>query len=119
MRPIREALPPAAIHAKRHFALTSEPAAQPTLAALPEQLVLAGVEAHVCLLQAALGLIAFGHRVFVVADAVGSRRARDRETAIERLRDAGASIVSSEMVLFEWLGSADDPSFRSILKAIK
>lgn len=116
---LRDRLPEASILAKRHFALTAEPSAQPVLAALPEQVVIAGVEAHVCLLQAALGLIGFGHEVFVVADAIGSRRESDRLAAVKRLADAGAILVTSEMVLFEWVGHADQPAFKDLLKAIK
>lgn len=116
---VRDALPESAILPKRHFALTAEPSAQPLLAALPEQVVVGGVEAHVCLLQAALGLLAFGHQVFVATDAIGSRRAEDRLAALKRLSDAGAILVTSEMVLFEWVGHADLPAFRDILKEIK
>lgn len=116
---VRSRLAEPAILPKRHFALTAEPAAQPVLAALPEQVVVAGVEAHVCLLQAALGLIGFGHEVFVVTDAIGSRRAADRLAAIKRLSDAGAIVTTSEMALFEWVGHADQPAFKDLLKAIK
>lgn len=76
--------------------------------------ILCGIEAHVCVLQTALDLYAFGHRVFVVADAITSRRALDRDLAIERLRHVGISIVSMEMVLFEVVRSAAMPKFRSV-----
>jgi nicotinamidase-related amidase len=78
------------------------------------QLVLTGSEAHVCVLQTALDLHAAGKQVFVVADAIGSRRAADRQLAIERMRAAGLTIVSREMVAFEWLQRAGSEVFREI-----
>src|SRR5688572_20244441 len=67
------------------------------------QVVIAGCEAHVCLMQTALGLLRFGYRVFVASDACGSRAAENHRLAMERLRQAGAVIVATEMVAFEWL----------------
>ena len=83
------------------------------------QVVLAGCEAHVCVLQTALGLLDRSRRVFVVADAVGSRRPENKEAALRRLERAGAEVVTTEMVLFEWLGSADDPNFKPVIALIK
>lgn len=83
------------------------------------QIVLAGCEAHVCLLQTGLGLIDAGRKVYVVGDAVGSRHARDRRTALRRLAAHGAEIVTVEMVLFEWLERADHPCFREVMALIK
>jgi nicotinamidase-related amidase len=82
-------------------------------------LVLAGIEAHVCVLQTALELVAADYRVFIVADAVGSRRAASREIALRRMADAGATLVTVEMVLFEWLRSAADPEFRTLSRLIR
>jgi nicotinamidase-related amidase len=88
-------------------------------AALP-QIVLAGVEAHVCVLQTGLDLIAAGgFTVFVVADGIASRRPESRETALRRLERAGAIPVTVEMVLFEWLRSAEAPEFRTISRLIR
>ena len=78
------------------------------------QFVVAGTEAHVCVLQTVLDLIAPEREVFVVAEAVGSRRPADRALAIERMRQAGAVIVSREMVAFEWLERAGNDTFRAI-----
>ena len=78
------------------------------------QIVLTGTESHVCVLQTALGLRALGKEVFVVAEAVGSRRATDKELALARLRQAGCHIVSREMVAFEWLHKAGTDRFRQI-----
>lgn len=82
-------------------------------------IVIGGCEAHVCLLQTALGLLSVGRRVWVVADACGSRRAADRDAALARLRHAGAGIVTAEMVAFEWLATAAHPCFRAVSALIK
>ncbi len=84
-----------------------------------DQIVVAGMEAHVCVGQTVLDLIAANFEVFLVADAVGSRKARVRDIAIERLRTAGATIVAQEMVAFEWLERGDTPDFREIVKLVK
>jgi nicotinamidase-related amidase len=81
--------------------------------------VLAGCEAHVCVLQTVLGLLDRSRRVYVVADAVGSRRPENKEVALRRLERAGAEIVTTEMVVFEWLGTADDPAFKSVIALVK
>ena len=81
--------------------------------------ILVGCEAHVCVLQTALGLVDRGARVFVVADAIGSRRPSSKEASIRRMERHGAEIVTTEMVLFEWLGTADHPHFRDISKLIR
>jgi len=83
------------------------------------QIVVAGIEAHVCVLQTALELKAAGHAVFVVTDATASRRPESRETAFRRMIQAGVTAVTLEMVLFEWLRSAADPEFRAISKLIR
>ena len=83
------------------------------------ELVLAGCEAHVCLLQTALALRRAGREVWVVADACGSRAAADHALAMQRLRDAGARIVGTEMVLFEWLHDCRHPAFKQVLALVK
>ncbi len=89
--------------------------------ALPagHHIVLAGAEAHVCVLQTALGLLERSRRVFVVGDAVGSRRPENKKAALRRLERAGAEVVTTEMVIFEWLGSAEDPAFKSVIALVK
>lgn len=82
-------------------------------------LVVAGCETHVCVLQTALGLLSAGRRVYLVRDAAGSRRAESKETAIHRLEREGAEIVTTEMVLFEWLRTADDPRLRRIIDLVR
>lgn len=85
----------------------------------PREIVIAGCEAHVCLLQTALSLLAADLKVSVVADACGSRTARNHELAMQRLRQAGAEIVSVEMVAFEWLRSCTHPRFKQTLTWLK
>lgn len=84
-----------------------------------DQLVIVGVETHVCVLQTVLDLVAEGARPFVVAEAVASREGRDHETAMARMRDAGATILSVESVLFEWLGTSDRPEFKAVSQIVK
>ena len=81
--------------------------------------VLAGCEAHVCLLQTALDLIEQEIDVWVVTDACGSRTERNRDAAFDRLAGAGAELVTTEMVLFEWLRSAEHPAFREVQALIR
>jgi len=83
------------------------------------QAVVVGIEAHICVLQTALDLRVRGFEVFVVADGVSSRRESDRDKALARLRDNGCHIVTTEMVLFEWLGKAGTPLFKQVSKAIR
>jgi nicotinamidase-related amidase len=82
-------------------------------------IVVAGCETHVCVMQTALGLLDAGRRVWLVRDAVGSRRSESKESAVSRLAKHGAEIVTTEMVVFEWLGSAEHPRFRDIIALIK
>lgn len=88
-------------------------------AAPREQIVVAGCEAHVCLMQTALEMLKAGFDVFVVADACSSRTARNRELAFSRLQAAGAHLLSTEMVAFEWCRSAQHPAFRQMLALVK
>lgn len=83
------------------------------------RLVVAGCEAHVCILQTVLGLIDSGRRVFVVRDARGARRAENNEAALHRMYRHGAEIVTTEMVLFEWLGTAEHPQFHQAIALVK
>ncbi|OLM17519.1 MULTISPECIES: isochorismatase family protein [unclassified Pseudonocardia] len=83
------------------------------------EIVVTGMEAHVCVLQTVLQLLADGRRVLVAADATGSRDPRDKSVALDRARAAGAEVVTSEMVLFEWLRDATHPRFREVQKLLK
>lgn len=94
---------------------------KPAASQAPERntVVIAGCEAHVCLLQTALELIEQELDVWVVTDACGSRTERNRDAAFDRLAGAGAELVTTEMVAFEWLRTAEHPDFRSVLALIK
>ena len=82
-------------------------------------IVIAGCEAHVCLLQTALELVEQEFDVWVVTDACSSRTERNRDAAFDRLAGAGAELVTTEMVAFEWLRTADHPLFRDVQALIK
>ena len=94
---------------------------KPSAPAVAERqtVVVAGCEAHVCLLQTALELIEQEFDVWVVTDACSSRTERNRDAAFDRLAGAGAELVTTEMVTFEWLRTADHPAFREIQALIK
>lgn len=81
--------------------------------------VLAGCEAHVCLLQTALELLEEELDVWVVTDACGSRTERNRDAAFDRLAGAGCELVTTEMVAFEWLRDAEHPLFKDVLALVK
>jgi len=83
------------------------------------QVVVCGVEAHVCVAQTVLDLLDKGLDVSVAVDATASRKAIDRTTALERMRDNGAELTTVEAVLFELLGGAGDPNFKEVQGLIK
>lgn len=114
---LRQRVPPESVVEKLHFSCAAAPECRQHLSDLEvSQVVIAGMEAHVCVLQSAIGLGAQGYEVFVVADAISSRRAADAELGIERMRSAGVHIVNREMVAFEWLHQAGTDIFRDISK---
>jgi nicotinamidase-related amidase len=90
-----------------------------TTAAARESIVIAGCEAHVCLLQTALDLLEDEFDVWVVTDACASRTERNRDAAFDRLAGAGAELLTTEMVLFEWLRTAEHPQFKAVQALIK
>ena len=81
--------------------------------------ILAGCEAHICLLQTALDLLDDEFDVCVVTDACASRTERNRDAAFDRLAGAGAELVTTEMVAFEWIRSAEHPHFKFMQSLIK
>ena len=103
---------------KSHFDACQDGLVQ-ALPAHRKKLVLAGCETHVCVMQTALGLLNQKYQLTVLVDAVGSRRALDKETAIQRLCAAGAIASTVEMLAFEWLESANNPNFKKVLEIIK
>jgi nicotinamidase-related amidase len=84
-----------------------------------DQLVVAGVETHICVCQTVLGAIDAGLEVHVASDAVGSRTAANREVGLARMERAGAVLSSAEMAVYELLGRSDGPAFKAILPYLK
>lgn len=112
--------PSATVLSKMHFSCMEDHDFARHFRALGRrQAVLAGMEAHVCVLQTAASLIEEGYQVFVVSDATASRTLESEQACIARLSAAGAGIATTEMVVFEWLGQAGTPAFRKLLPLIK
>jgi nicotinamidase-related amidase len=82
-------------------------------------IVIAGCEAHICLLQTALHLLEDDFEVWVVTDACGSRTERNRDAAFDRLAGAGAELLTTEMVIFEWLRTVEHPQFKTVQALVK
>jgi len=89
------------------------------LSAERPDLIITGCEAHVCVLQTVLSLLEEKRHVYVVRDAIGARRAESHETAVQRMARHGADIVTTEMVVFEWLGTAEHSAFREASRLIR
>lgn len=79
-----------------------------------QQVIVTGIESHVCVLQTALELKELGRDVFVVAEAVGSRRPSDRKFALQRMRREGVRIITKEMAAFEWMREAGTETFKQV-----
>ena len=104
---------------KTTFSACAEPAFKQHLHSDKTQIVLIGMEAHICVLQTALDLLQANKQVFVVEDAIISRSAANKANAIARLRDADCVITNTESVLFEWLGNAKHEAFQAISKLVR
>jgi nicotinamidase-related amidase len=83
------------------------------------RVLVAGIEAHVCVQQTALDLIATGRRVYVAVDAIGSRYDIDYQIALRRMESAGATLTTTEAALFEWCQRSDTPQFKEISRLVK
>ena len=102
---------------KTHFSCMQESFYEDKLrASSKKQFVVIGIEAHVCVLQTVLEMKAVGFEVFVVVDAIGSRNELDKFYAIERMRQAGIYLLTSEMVFFEWVKKSATPEFKLLSK---
>jgi len=113
-------VPDGATMDKVHFACSGDDAMMHRFTAADRpQVVIGGVEAHVCVLQTALDLKERGFTPFVVLDAVSSRRPESVDLARDRLQSAGVDVVNSEMVLFEWLGQAGTSAFKELSALVK
>lgn len=105
---------------KFSFSCCSDPGFSQALTELKRrQVLITGIEAHVCVYQTSLDLLALGYEVHVVADVVSSRTVENREVALQRMRDEGVSITSTEMALFELLKTAESPRFREVSRIVK
>ena len=112
--------PPDSVVEKIHFSCAADETLAGRIAALDRgQIVIAGIEAHVCVLQSALQLIQQGRECYVVADATSSRREASKATALARLQAEGARVVTTEMMIFEWLGRAGTDAFREVSRLIR
>ena len=117
---LRVLAPDSARLAKLSFSCAADTGLQQRIKATQRSvLVIAGLEAHVCVLQSALGFRQAGYQTVVVADAVSSRAPASRDAALQRLRENGVEVATTEMVLFEWLGQAGTPEFKELSKLIK
>jgi nicotinamidase-related amidase len=106
--------------AKTAFSAYAEPKFKAQMQRDKSQIILAGMEAHICVLQTALDLVAKGSKqVFVVEDAIISRTQEHKANAIARMRDAGCVITNTESVLFECLGNAQHEAFKTLSKLIR
>jgi nicotinamidase-related amidase len=117
---IRELLPEIQPVMKDSFSCCGEERFMEALAALnPKQIIVSGIEAHVCVYQTVMDLINKGYQVYLAVDAIASRTAKSKEIAIMRLMTAGAILTSAEMALFDLLKTAADPVAREIFKIVK
>ncbi|MEO0819689.1 MAG: isochorismatase family protein [Pseudomonadota bacterium] len=105
---------------KMHFSSLADPGfAEAFRATGRGQAVIAGMEAHICVMQTAVALMQGGTEVFVVTDATSSRTLESEKACLDRLQACGAGIVTTEMVVFEWLGRAGTDAFKRLLPLIK
>jgi nicotinamidase-related amidase len=120
VRDIKQAAGDAPILEKMHFACMEDAVFASTFRALGRrQAVLTGMEAHICVVQTAASLVEAGFDVFVVSDATASRTLESERACVDRLSAGGVSIVTTEMVIFEWLGQAGTQAFKEMLPLIK
>ncbi|MFV0243404.1 MAG: hydrolase [Qingshengfaniella sp.] len=120
MPEIAKAAGDAPILPKMHFSCMEDPGFARAFQALGrKQAVIAGMEAHICVVQTAASMIEAGIEVFVVSDATASRTQDSEAACLQRLGAAGAGIVTTEMVIFEWMGRAGTPQFKALLPLIK
>ncbi|MGB0465954.1 MAG: hydrolase [Pontibacterium sp.] len=110
---LRELLPAEDFVGKTHFSCADAPDCSRRIEALDrEEIIICGMEAHVCVMQTALRLLEQGKKVYVVTDAISARNPNDTAVAIERMREEGVKMVTREMVGFEWIGRSDAPQFK-------
>lgn len=113
---LRALLPDGSIATKNHFSAVAAQVLRTLPGADRPQVIVTGLEAHVCILQTTLELLEEGREVYVVTDCVGWRHELDGRMAFARMQQEGARMVTREMVVYEWLGEAGTPRFREISK---
>jgi nicotinamidase-related amidase len=119
---IRENMPEGADPTeKTAFSCCTAPGFERALSAEPDrrQVIVVGMEAHICIAQTVSGLQRWGYQVFVPADAVISRRSDCKQNVLDRMRHSGTQVVCTESVGFEWLGDSSDAQFREIWSLFK
>jgi nicotinamidase-related amidase len=117
---VAETLEGVARLAKIEFGCMGNEAFRDALAASGRpQLLLAGMETHICVMQTALGAREAGYEVFVARDAVASMDAEEKEAGLDRMARAGVTLCTVQMAIFEWLRAAGTPEFRSLLPYLK
>lgn len=117
---IKQAAGDSIIIPKMHFSCMEDSNFAETFRSMgAKQAILVGMEAHICVVQTAASLVEEGYEVFVVSDATASRTIESENACLERLSASGVSIVTTEMVVFEWLGQAGTKAFKELLPHIK
>lgn len=106
---------------KTAFSCCTAPGFERNISAHPDrrQLIVVGMEAHICIVQTVSGLQRWGYQVFVPADAIISRKAVFKQNVLDRMRHAGTQVVCTESVGFEWLGDSTDTQFREVWSLFK
>ncbi len=107
---------------KVEFNAAANPDFQDTISSLPlaiDTVLIAGVEAHICVFQTAVGLRDLGYRPYVLADAVSSREKKNAKWALKRLMQMGITVGTTEMAIYELLGKAGTSEFKNVLKHVK
>lgn len=117
---VKEALPYTSSFNKTYFSACEEPGFLKSLKSFGKKhIIVAGTEAHVCVLQTCLDLIHNGFEVILVQDAIGSRNPAHKKLAIEQIKQAGGVISCAEIIIFQWTKKAATPMFKKILSIIK
>lgn len=120
VREIAEAIDGAPVLEKVHFSCMEDADFSEAFRALGRrQAVIAGMEAHICVMQTAASLLEEDYQVFVVSDATAARTVESEQACIARLGALGAGIVTTEMAVYEWLGRAGTPAFKRMLPLVK
>ncbi|MDO8953992.1 MAG: isochorismatase family protein [Gammaproteobacteria bacterium] len=114
---LRQRMSPDNCFAKTEFSSLAA-AYKPIKASKRKQIILAGLETHLCVLQTALELIDKKYQVYVVADATNSRFPEDKAIALQRLQQCGVQIISKQMLLFEWARDGKNPAYKALSKQL-